>query len=152
RGDQAGRASPDRERGTEEEGRDDELVQGREGHRRDRDAIAREVPDVLARDRDGRPQLAHQNRLSIPVRRAEVSSAAKTAATVGTKPKRSHSATPITTKFNEAGRMFAAPGPKSGTSRDAGVRKTASSEPRTCSVRSAVPGPQRSVESHMYIA
>ena len=44
------------------------------------------------------------------------------------------------------------PGPKSGTRRDAGVRNTASSDPRTCSCRSDVPTPQRRDDSHIYMA
>jgi hypothetical protein len=46
----------------------------------------------------------------------------------------------------------AAGGPNSATSREVGVRNIASSVPRICSVRNAVPGPHRIVESHMYIA
>ncbi len=67
-------------------------------------------------------------------------------------PKPSHSATPTTAKIQMAHTSWLIAGPKSTTRRDAGVRKMASSEPRTCSVRRLVPGPHRMMLSHMYVA
>ena len=81
-----------------------------------------------------------------------MTAACKTAPRGGTTPKSSQRATPITTNVAAIGMSVATPGPNNGTRRDAGVTKTASSEPRTCSWRNAVPEPQSRLESHMYIA
>ena len=78
--------------------------------------------------------------------------ACSTAPSGGTTPKSTQRATPITTNVAAIGISVATPGPKRGTSRDAGVTKTASSDPRTCSCRNAVPEPQSRLESHMYMA
>ena len=78
--------------------------------------------------------------------------ASRTGPRGSTMPKTSQRVRPIVTKFsNEKGRCEIG-GAKRATSRDVGVRKTASSEPRICSCRSAVPGPQSRFDSHMYIA
>jgi hypothetical protein len=78
--------------------------------------------------------------------------ARSTASNGSTTPKSSHIAGKITAKSRMIAGRAAIGGAKSGTSRDVGVRKTASREPRTCSVRSADPGPQSIADSHMYIA
>ncbi len=70
---------------------------------------------------------------------------------IGT-PKPTWSATPTTRKIQIAHTSWLTAGPKRTTSREAGVRKIASSDPRTCSVRRLVPGPHRIRLSHMYVA
>jgi len=69
-----------------------------------------------------------------------------------TMPKSSQTPIPVTSMFRNTQTTLVSGGPNSGTILDAGVRKTASSDPRICSCRSAVPGPQRSELSHIYIA
>ena len=70
----------------------------------------------------------------------------------GTIPKKIHSAPKLLAKTIVIGRSVPTPGPKSGTSRDAGVTNTASSVPRSCSCRRAVPAPHKSDESQLYMA
>src|SRR2546428_4889111 len=258
-------APADRERGAEEEGGDDALIERDEDHRDHRNAIAGHRDDVLPRDREAGAelgqQLAHQHEPSAPRGRALVSrmrkpqtarsvmspanassrtrstaippsptprkrtvrmsatmyvggsSAApacahpgsmtsgnvmpqartnvpRTSWTIGpvspnrrtdaaksepiaymdgipiamttiasrtgprgsTIPKTSQTARSIATTFSHKKVRCEIGGAKRATSRDVGVKKTASSEPRICSCRSAVPGPQSRFDSHMYIA
>src|SRR5256885_424592 len=76
------RRTADRERGAEEEGGDDALIERDEDHRDHRNAIAGHRDDVLPRDREAGAELgqhlAHQYEPSVPRRRALVSRMRKT--------------------------------------------------------------------------
>src|SRR5207237_1125056 len=65
-----------------------------------------------------------------------------TASIGGKMSKKMRSARKLLANVRAIGSSVPTPGPKSGTSREAGVTNTASSVPRSCSCRSAVPAPQ----------
>ena len=64
-------------------------------------------------------------------------------------PKNTTSTVPTMPNIQTAHTTWLTTGPKMMTSREAGVMNTASSVPRTWSVRSAVPGPHRIMLIHM---
>ena len=67
---------------------------------------------------------------------------------IGTRKKRT-STPPTTANIQIAHTIWLTTGPNRITMRLTGVMNRASSEPRTCSVRSAVPGPHRIMLIHM---